>query len=262
MVYIGVIAACSDSATKVSYTLIATLSPLRKNVFGSPLLNQIVSARQINTYQFCVESKMNITSMIKSYTDPCTCPLSYADHQVVISHNDPLTQNSKSGMAWRMQGGDSSTVAISGPDTYTKPGPYYMNVYANCESDADCGYSRCSCAPCSNLPSSPYTMYIGPTADFSNGKSAKAELDSCISNDVLSGLAGQCFEVCPAGTRMVYLYNVNFLPTGIQAAISFGCMAFLLLALGCYWRYNFQTYMCCCPLVSNTCRTSHCYATQ
>jgi hypothetical protein len=244
--YIGVIAACSDSATKVSYTLTATLSPLGNDVFAVPVVNQIVTVKQIKTYKFCAESEVNVTAQIKSYSDACTCPVSYANHQAIISRSSPAATMAE--LTWRFKGGD--TIQLSGADTYTKPGPYYMSVQADCLNDEDCGYDRCTCAPCSNLPSSPYAMYIGPTGDFSSGKSEKAQLESCAVKEVLSGLSGECFEVCPVNLRTVYAYTSTLLPVGTQIAISIGCLAFVLLVLGCYWRTHFQTYACCCPLVS------------
>jgi hypothetical protein len=249
--YIGVIASCSDSATKVSYILTATLSPLVNNVFAVPVVNQIVTVKQIKTYQFCAESKIDITAQIKSFSDACTCPENYANHQAIISRYSPAA--SMAELTWRFKGGD--TMQVSGADTYMKPGPYYISVQANCVSDADCGYDRCTCAPCSNLPSSPYAMYIGPSIDFSSGKSEKAKLESCVVKDVLSGLSGECFEVCPVTVHTVYAYTSNLLPVGIQIAISIACLAFVLLVVGCYWRTHFQTYACCCPLVSETSRT-------
>lgn len=245
------IASCSDSASKVSYTLTATLSPLGGNIFTVPVVNQIITAKQVKTYRFCVESRVNITAQIKSHTDSCTCPVSYANHQVVVSRSIPLANTDE--LMWRFKAADSTgSIQISGADTYTKPGPYYMNVIANCVSDAECGNERCTCAPCSNLPLSPYTLYIGPSVEFNNGKSVKARIDACAVKDVTSGLAGECFEVCQADVRTVYAYTATFLPVGIQVAISLGCMALVLLVLGCYWRLHFQTYTCCNPLVSHT----------
>lgn len=249
-VYIGVTASCTNNATRVGYALTATLNPLGNNIFQVPQVNQFVSAKRANTYKFCVDSQSNITAQIKSHADPCTCPASYANHDVLISRTFPLA--TKADLTWRMAGGNTSgTVELSGADTYTKPGTYYMNVFANCASDADCGKAKCTCSPCSNLPVSPYTLYVGTTADFSNGVSATVTLASCSVKGVLSGLAGQCVEVCPWEIQTVRSYKSGFLSIGAQVGISIGCLIAAMLLLGCYFYTRFEAYSCCRPLVSD-----------
>jgi len=149
----------------ITYTITVTLKP-QKRIFGTPQLNQIVGANAVNSYKFCVNPTTtpdaNAQVQLFEYTDACQCPDTYSDLEMVVSSSMPgagIDDN-----VWRVGYGNKpssglSTINLLASDTDTRVGTYYLNVIGHCTASADC-HNECKCAPCTNLPSSPYAVSV------------------------------------------------------------------------------------------------------
>jgi hypothetical protein len=149
----------------IRYSITVTLKP-QKRIFGTPQLNQVVGANAVNSYKFCVNPSTtpdkSAQVQLFEYTDACQCPDTYSDLEMVVSSSLPgagIDDN-----VWRVGYGNKpssgvSTINLLASDTDTRVGTYYLNVIGHCTASSDC-HNECKCAPCTNLPNSPYAVSV------------------------------------------------------------------------------------------------------
>ena len=236
--YIGVAGYCTaPGSTSVAFDLTATRQPTSSSIFKVPVLNKIVQAESRNSYSFCVDSVMNVTAQMKSFRSACQCPYSYSNLGVVISRYRPDAQ--PRDLTWKMLG-SNHTGAISMSSALIVPGTYYMNVIGTC--DDECTTARCTCAPCSNLPFSPYSLYVGGELD--TAKWAKSyKMGSCAVPGVIQGPYGQCGYLCPHNLTRQEDFLSRIPPLGMQFGIAGGVLAFLFCSFVSCFFCNYQIYL-------------------
>ena len=236
--YIGVAGYCAaPDSSSVAFTLTATLSPLRNSIFKAPLVNQIVEAEWSNSYTFCVDSVMNVTAHIKSFTSACQCPYSYANLGVVISRYKANAQ--PKDLTWKLLG-SSNTGIISMSSALIIPGTYYLNVLGTC--DTECPTQQCTCAPCINLPVSPYALYVGGVTDALLW-SSKYSLGSCTLPGIVGGPYGQCGYLCPHTVSAKKNIFSRIPPLNTQFGIAGAVLVFIICSFGFCFYCNYQTYV-------------------
>ena len=236
--YIGVAGYCAAlNSSQVAFSLTATLSPLSNSIFKAPVVNQIVGANSNNLYTFCVDSASDVMAQMKSFTSACQCPYSYANLGVVISRYsvNPRPKD----LTWKVLG-SNHTVSISMSAALIIPGTYYLSVLGTC--DTECSTEQCTCAPCTNLPLSPYALYVGGVADTAMWSSSYS-LGSCSVPGIISGPYGKCGSLCPHSLSIKRDFFSTIPPLSKQFGIAGAVLAFLICLSGSCFFCNYQTYV-------------------
>ena len=204
LMYIGVGGYCvTPTAQYVNFTLTATLQRLKNNIFKIPQLNQLVAAKGANQYQFCVDKEVDVIAQMKSFTNACDCPSTYANLEYVISrtHVDARIND----LTWKFQAGQTTgIVKLLAKDADTRPGTYFLNVLGFCKNEAKC-VDKCTCGPCSNLATSKYALHVDYLNSFllPSNSSLALSLGSCTAINTTGGLKGICAAICPAVTSPI-----------------------------------------------------------
>lgn len=157
------------SFASVFYQLTVTLTH-QHAIFNVPQLAQLVAPGGQRQYKFCLNTdpaspfySKDARVNLYSYTDSCACPEAYSDLQVVVSKSDPSAGIHDN--VWRIGHGYKDASGVSAldlapsTDVDVRAGTYYLSVLGYCTSSAFCR-NACKCAPCSNLPSSPYSLSV------------------------------------------------------------------------------------------------------
>ena len=158
----------------VGYTLTVTLVEQHR-IYDVPQLAQFATPGAAKTYKFCVNPdktpNLDATIDLFSYSDACACPDSYSNLELAVSKR--LSTAGINDNVWRVGHGvkpkdGRTTLNLLKTDPDTRAGTYYLNVIGYCSSANSC-QNECHCAPCSNLPSSPYSLSVRNLgAAFSN----------------------------------------------------------------------------------------------
>ena len=254
--YIGVTGYCAlPGATRVDFTLSATLVPVTTSIFQAPLTNQTMLAGKAKKYVFCVDSAVNVTVQMKSFTSACDCPSSYANYAATISRS--TSEANQQDLTWKMGGlgNESAQVQLLASDKNTRPGVYYMTVINDCGSASDCRGSECTCAPCANVANSPYALYVGTSADFASGKSAAASLGTCAVAGQASGMYGVCKSTCPLTATETPPQSQfdNVVSQGVRVMAAIAAVLIILGISGCFYLYKRQRNSSVCAAVSIIC---------
>ena len=254
--YIGVTGYCAlPGATRVNFTLSATLLPVTTSIFQAPLTNQTMPAGKANKYAFCVDSAVNVTAQMKSFASACDCPSNYANYAATISRSTP--DANQQDLTWKMGGLGSETalVQLLVSDNNTRPGVYYLTVFNHCGSASDCRGSECTCAPCANVANSPYALYVGTAADFSSGKSAAASLGTCAVTGQAAGLYGVCKSTCPFTATETPSQSQfdDVVSQGVRVMAAMAAMLLILGISGCFCLYKRQRNSSVCATASIFC---------
>jgi hypothetical protein len=236
--YIGVAGYCAaPNSSQVDFTLTANLIPLGSGIFQAPLVNQKVQANKRNLYNFCVDSVIDVTAQLKSFTNACQCPTSYANLGVLISRY--RANAGHKDLTWKLLG-SNNTGSLSLSKALIIPGTYYLNVLGNCESE--CSEQRCTCAPCTNLPVSPYALYVGGVAEALTWSSSY-NAGSCAVPGITGGLYGQCGYLCPYTVSMRKNFFDEIPSLGTQFGIAGAVLSAFICIFGCCFFCNYQTYV-------------------
>ena len=245
--YIGVTGYCvTPNVTHVNFTLTATLKRLNDNIYSIDQSNQIVTANGVKKYHFCVDDEVDVKAQLKSFTSACDCPKSYSNLEFVISRtNAAATIND---LTWKLETEDTTgIVRLLNNDADTRPGTYYLNVLGTCTSATNCD-DVCTCAPCSNLANSPYSLLVANQTALSKGFNRTLSTGTCPANTVLGGTKGLCAATCPAITVLATdsssIYQA-VLSQGGKAAIAICVLLVCLSLLGCGLCYYRKSLTCC-----------------
>ena len=243
--YIGVAGYCvTPNAQYVNFTLTATLLQLKNDIFKIPQLNQLVAAKGANQYQFCVDKKVDVIAQMKSFTNACDCPSTYANLEYVISrtHADARIND----LTWKFQAGQSTgIVKLLAQDADTRPGTYFLNILGFCKDESKC-HDKCTCGPCANVAASEFALYVDYSDSFALLSNSSLALGSCTAIDTTSGSTGICGNVCPLVTSPI-IASPSFFDTMSSSRIAVAISAsFLMLVTtvigGClYLRHKQST---------------------
>lgn len=263
--YVAVAGYCTqDNVAEVNFTLTATLQPLANELYEVPQLQQKITPNGVNKYQFCVNTAIDVSAYLNSYTSACNCPNNYAELEFVISKTnaDAGAQDS----TWKLEAGDPTGIfTLKAGDADTRPGTYYLNVIGSCEASVNVkcdGTNACTCAPCSHLANSPYSLYIGASSAFNTNGIAKTTLRACATagvNSVIpvkSGPEGTCSGQCPAPKQSLADRFKKFTEgatAGIAIAVIVVILFILAVILFCYRDY----LRCCCYRPSALSKSQH-----
>ena len=256
LMYIGVGGYCvTRTAQYVNFTLTATLQRLKNNIFKIPQLNQLVAAKGANQYQFCVDKEVDVVAQIKSFTNACDCPSTYANLEYAISRT-----NANAGMedlAWKFQAGQTAgIVKLFAKDNNTRPGTYFLNVLGSCKNPAECT-NKCTCGPCSNLANSKYALSVDYSTSISNSSftigsctSAGGSSDTCAASCNPGGV-GSTSPTSPSSAPYALLSadRIQKMNQGAVAGIAILALVFLISIIGCpLYCYKEQIGLTCCAV--------------
>ena len=239
--YIGVAGYCvTPDAQYVNFTLTATLLRLKNDIFKIPQLNQLVAAKGANQYQFCVDKKVDVIAQMKSFTNACDCPNTYANLEYVISRT-----NANAGigdLAWKIRSGQTTgIVKLLAQDNNTRPGTYFLNVLGSCNNPSECS-SKCTCGPCANLANSKYALSVDYSTSSSNSSitigscpSAGDSTNTCAAFCNPGGIGGTTPTSPPSAPyALLSIDNIKKMNQGAVAGIAMLALVFLLGIVGCF----------------------------
>jgi hypothetical protein len=192
--YVGVYGYCVDDYDNpIDFEITASLIRNHK-IFNVPQRNQYVAPMTHNFYEFCVASEADATAQLLTFTDACSCPYNYSDLEMVISKTN--RQATSQDLVWRVEHTDVGykEIDLMVSDIDTRPGTYYLNVYGYCNQATSC-VDACTCAPCTNLASSPYALLV----NYSDPKQETypAHRDAYLGSSCISGGSSDvCSSTC------------------------------------------------------------------
>jgi len=180
---IGVYGYCdvvSAERTSLDYDLIVTSVPTTVNILNHPQMTQQIEAHGSNSYGFCLtDTNHDVTIEFLQWSDACTCPFSYANLQVVVSHTKK--EATMGDITWSIDhDAEYHTIVLRKDDPAVKTGTYYLNVLGWCTEDNECD-DICTCAPCSNLVTTEYSIIVHNTTSLNYTRDFNEYLGSCLS---------------------------------------------------------------------------------
>jgi len=247
-IYIGVIAWVDSSAAsaagqpkgQVTFTLTATLKRTHK-IFNVPQIKQTVQANGVRQYGFCITDDRSVMAELLSYTEACTNPQTYTDLEMVISRT-----NANAGIrdyTWRVGHSDAvggrKQIELPSDNGGTRPGAYFLNVLGWCQSDTSvaCTANACTCAPCSHVSSSPYSLLVNWTST-SPLATYDADLRKYVTTVTTPPNPNTCSAQCKAPTAAPTASPVSKLSEGeIAAAVIMSLVGAALICVGSYYMY-------------------------
>ena len=161
---------CSDNTMPSQGFTVRATTFRAHAIYDIPQYNAKIAAGGQNKYKFCVINGSDTRADLFSYTDSSQCPDTYTKLDMTVSRtNENATIED---LVWRTRSSDmqKTWIDLLSSDPDTRSGTYYLNVGGHCTPDSDPACTKPgglgTCAPCSNLGRSEYSLLVHPKTEF------------------------------------------------------------------------------------------------